>query len=62
MVKQAEVIRHPVDPIGASESEAMRVYYILIVLTVAALAATLLGWLWLGMQSRAEQQLTADQS
>ncbi len=56
VVKQAEVIRHPVDPIGASDSGAMRVHYILIVLTVAALAATLLVWLWLEMQDRAEQQ------
>ena len=60
VVKQAEVIRHPVDPIGASESEPMRVYYILITLTVAALAATLLGWLWLVLQREAGQQSSGD--
>jgi hypothetical protein len=46
VVRQADVIRHPVDPIGGSESAAIQVYYLLIVLTVGGLAATLIAWLW----------------
>jgi hypothetical protein len=46
VVQRADVIRHPVDPIGGSESAAIQVYYLLIVLTVGGLAATLLAWLW----------------
>jgi hypothetical protein len=46
MVQQADVIRHPVDPIGGSGSTAIQGYYLLIQLTVAALAATLVAWLW----------------
>jgi hypothetical protein len=46
MVRQADVIRHPVDPIGTSGSTSIQVYYWLIVLTMAGLAATLLAWLW----------------
>ncbi len=56
VVKQAEVIRHPVDPIGASESGAMRGYFSLIVATVAGLAAVLVTWLWLELQERGEQK------
>lgn len=52
VVRQADVIRHPVDPIGGSESAAIQSYYWLIVLTVAGLAATLIVWLW----ARAEQK------
>jgi hypothetical protein len=51
VVRQADVIRHPVDPIGGSESAAIQVSYVLVVLTVAGLAATLIAWLWI----RAEQ-------
>jgi hypothetical protein len=50
VVRQADVIRHPVDPIGGSESAAIQVFYWLIVLTVAGLAATLIGWLWAGAE------------
>lgn len=46
MVQQADAIRHPVDPIGGSGSTAIQGYYLLIQLTVAALAATLVAWLW----------------
>jgi hypothetical protein len=46
VVRQAGVIRHPVDPIGGSESAAIQGFYLLIVITVAALAATLVAWLW----------------
>jgi hypothetical protein len=50
VVRQADVIRHPVDPIGGSESAAIQGFYWLIVLTVAGLAATLIGWLWAGAE------------
>lgn len=51
--RQAEVIRHPVDPIGGSESASIQIFYLLIVLTVAGLAATLIAWLWLKPESLA---------
>ena len=50
VVRQADVIRHPVDPIGSSESAAIQGFYWFIVLTVAGLAATLIGWLWAGAE------------
>ena len=43
VVKQAGVIRHPVDPIGGSESAAIQTYYGLILLTVVGLALTLIA-------------------
>jgi hypothetical protein len=46
MVQQADAIRHPVDPIGGSGSAAIQGFYLLIELTVAGLAATLIAWLW----------------
>ncbi len=46
LVRRAEVIRHPVDPIGGSGSAAIQNYYWLIVFTVAGLATTLVVWLW----------------
>jgi hypothetical protein len=52
VVRQAEVIRHPVNPIGESGSAAIQVFYLLIVLTVAGLAATLVAWLWMGAELR----------
>ena len=52
VVRQAEVIRHPVDPIGGSGSAAIQNYFWLIVLAVAGLAITLVLWLWV----RAEQK------
>ncbi len=55
VVQQADVIRHPVDPIRGSGSTAMQGYYGLIVLTVAGLAATLVMWLW----ARAEDTHTS---
>jgi hypothetical protein len=48
VVRRAEVIRHPVDPIGGSGSAAIQGFYLLIVLAVAGLAATLVAWLWTG--------------
>jgi hypothetical protein len=53
VVGQAGVIRHPVDPIGGSESSAIQTYYFLILLTVIGLALTLIAWLWAGAESRA---------
>jgi hypothetical protein len=53
MVQQADVIRHPVDPIGGSGSMAIQGFYWLIVLTVAGLAATWIAWLWVGAEWRA---------
>jgi hypothetical protein len=55
VVRQAEAIRHPVDPIGGSESAAIQVYYLLIVLTVGGLAATLLAWLWASSELKARR-------
>ena len=52
VVRQAEVIRHPVNPIRGSESAAIQGFYVLIVLTVAGLALTLIAWLWTGMELR----------
>lgn len=46
VVHRVEAIRHPVDPIGGSGSAAIQGFYLLIVLTVAGLAATLVAWLW----------------
>ena len=53
VVKQAGVIRHPVDPIGGSESAAIQTYYGLILLTVVALSLTLIAWLWAGAELKA---------
>ncbi len=58
VVRRADVIRHPVNPIGESGSTAIQTYYLLIVLTVAGLAATLVAWLW----SRAEVQAKTEQT
>jgi hypothetical protein len=55
VVRQAEAIRHPVDPIGGSESAAIQVFYVLIVLTVGGLATTLLAWLWAGSVLKARR-------
>ena len=53
VVKQAGVIRHPVDPIGGSESAAMQQYYGLILLTVVGLTLILIAWLWAGAELKA---------
>jgi hypothetical protein len=55
VVRQAEAIRHPVDPIGGSQSAAIQVYYLLIVLTVGGLAATLVAWLWARAELKAHR-------
>jgi hypothetical protein len=52
VVAQADVIRHPVDPIGGSGSAAIQGFYWLILLTVAGLAATFIAWLWVGAELR----------
>lgn len=49
-VSQVETIRHPVNPIGGSGSASMQGFYLLIVLTVAALAMALAAWLWAGKE------------
>jgi hypothetical protein len=54
VVRQADVIRHPVDPIGGSGSAAIQGFYWLIVLIVAGLAATLVAWLWMGAELRSK--------
>ncbi|HSJ58309.1 MAG TPA: hypothetical protein VLC95_14090 [Anaerolineae bacterium] len=54
LVSRAEAIRHPADPIGGSGSAAIQGYYLLIVLTIAALAAILVAWLWTGMELKQE--------
>jgi hypothetical protein len=46
VVRQAGIIRHPVDPIGSSNSTSIQIFYLLIVVTVAGLAVTLSAWLW----------------
>jgi hypothetical protein len=52
LVSRADAIRHPVDPIGGSNSSSIQGYFLLIQLTVLALAAILVAWLW----ARAERQ------
>jgi hypothetical protein len=54
VVRQAGVIRHPVDPIGGSGSAAIQIFYLLIVLTIGGLAATLIAWLWTGDEMAAK--------
>jgi hypothetical protein len=46
VVRQADAIRHPIDPIGSSGSTAIQGFYLLILLTVAGLAGLLIAWLW----------------
>ena len=53
LVQRAGVIRHPVDPIGGSESTAIQYFYLLILLTITGLALTLIAWLWAGAESKA---------
>lgn len=53
LVRQADAIRHPVNPIGGSGSTTIQGFYLLIVVTVALLAATLILWLWTGMELKA---------
>lgn len=55
VTRQAGVIRHPEDPIGGSGSTAIQGFYLLIVLTVAGLAAVLVAWLWVSAEIRAKQ-------
>jgi len=52
LVRRAEAIRHPLDPIGGSQSASIQAFFVLIVLAVAGLALTLIAWLWLGARSR----------
>jgi len=53
LVRQAGVIRHPVDPIGGSESTSIQLFYGLILATVIGLTLTLIGWLWAGAELKA---------
>ncbi len=55
LVRRAEAIRHPLDPIGGSQSASIQVFFVLIVLAVAGLALTLIAWLWLGAELREEK-------
>ncbi len=50
---QADVIRHPVDPIGGSESTSIQLFYWLIVMRVGGIATTLVAWLWVGLELEA---------
>jgi hypothetical protein len=52
VVSRADVIRHPVDPIGGSESTAIQAFFLLIELTLVALAVLLIVWLWTGLELR----------
>ena len=62
IVRRADAIRHPIDPIGSSESSAIQVFYLLIVLTVAGLAATLVAWLWARPNSAPAPRTEAEQA
>jgi hypothetical protein len=62
VVRQADVIRHPVNPIGESGSAAIQTFYLLIVVTVAGLAALLVAWLWMGAElTNGKGQMTKDE-
>jgi len=52
LVRRAEAIRHPLDPIGGSQSVSIQLFFVLIVVAVAGLALTFLAWLWLGKELR----------
>ncbi|HSJ54669.1 MAG TPA: hypothetical protein VLC52_13095 [Anaerolineae bacterium] len=56
VVSRAQAIRHPVDPIGGSTSTSIQGFYLLIVVTVAALALTLVAWLWARAELDFEQR------
>lgn len=56
LVRQADAIRHPVDPIGGSGSATIQGFYFLIVVTVALLAGTLILWLWARLEVKAVTQ------
>jgi hypothetical protein len=58
LVRRAEAIRHPLDPIGGSGSTSIQGFYVLIMLTVASLAAVLVAWLWLGAELRERRHET----
>jgi hypothetical protein len=60
VVRQAGVIRHPVDPIRESGSAAIQGFYLLIVVTVVGLAATLLAWLWARVELRNARGMAMD--
>jgi len=52
LVRRAEAIRHPLDPIGGSQSTSIQLFFGLIIVAVAGLALVLIAWLWLGAMSR----------
>ena len=52
LVRRAEALRHPLDPIGSSQSASIQVFFVLIVAAVAGLALTLIAWLWVGVEVR----------
>jgi hypothetical protein len=60
VVRQAGVIRHPVDPIGGSGSAVIQGFYLLIVITVAALAVTLIAWLWARAELSSRRELAVN--
>jgi hypothetical protein len=60
VVHRAGVIRHPVNPIGGSGSAAIQDYYLLIVVTVTGLAATLIAWLWVTAQLKERKNHVSD--
>jgi hypothetical protein len=55
LVRRAEAIRHPLDPIGGSQSASIQGFFVLIVLAVAGLVLTLIAWLWLGAELRGKK-------
>ena len=54
LVNQAQALRHPVDPIGGSESTILQLLFKLTVVTIAGLAALLIFHLWLRPEAKAE--------
>jgi hypothetical protein len=54
VVRQVDVIRHPVNPIGASGSASIQLYYLLVVVALAGLALTLVAHLWSRAAGRGE--------
>lgn len=59
VIGQADAIRHPADPIGGSDSAAIQLFFRLIMLATVGLAISLIAWLWINLELRAESQSMA---